>query len=311
MSHALPEPLLQLIIRFTASIPDLTLLISSPQTTSTLTLKQLIRPHLPPTYLTSRLRLIYAGKVLTDNASLSKSLNLPPPPPGPQPHAKLPKVLSSKGKGKEKEISKDADTRQGRPPPPPRRIYIHCSIGDTLTPSILSAEATSAASADEALAAALNKTISRSPDVTTSGFSEESTTRPAPLGFDRLLQTGFTAAEVAALRSQYLSILSNTHTPETMPQGAALRALEDRWLDSDNASPPHAGALGAADGDGDWGDGGGLDDTFWGNLIGFFWPLGAVVWGCREEGVWTRRRQYAVLSGVGLNLIIGFIAWLN
>lgn len=45
----------------------------------------------------------------------------------------------------------------------------------------------------------------------------------------------------------------------------------------------------------------------WGNVIGFFWPLGALVWGGREEvGVWTERRRVAVLMGVIVNLVFGF-----
>ena len=50
------------------------------------------------------------------------------------------------------------------------------------------------------------------------------------------------------------------------------------------------------------GGAGGLDDILWGNVMGFFWPVGAVVWGFREEGVWSKRRQIAVLTGVLVNL---------
>lgn len=63
-----------------------------------------------------------------------------------------------------------------------------------------------------------------------------------------------------------------------------------------------------------WGAGfgiedGGLDDMLWGYLVGFFWPLGGLVWGFREEGVWSRRRQVAVVMGVVLNAAFGFMRW--
>jgi hypothetical protein len=54
---------------------------------------------------------------------------------------------------------------------------------------------------------------------------------------------------------------------------------------------------------------GGLDDMLWGYLTGFFWPLGGLVWGFREEGVWARRRQVAVVMGVVLNAAFGFMRW--
>lgn len=50
-----------------------------------------------------------------------------------------------------------------------------------------------------------------------------------------------------------------------------------------------------------------LDDTLLGVLTGFFWPVGAVVWGLREEGVWSRRRGWSVLAGVVVNLGFGVV----
>lgn len=90
-----------------------------------------------------------------------------------------------------------------------------------------------------------------------------------------------------------------------MPHGSALLALEDRWLDS--SATDNAGASdGAAGGFDDDEGGSALDDMLWGNVMGFFWPIGAIVWGFREEGVWTRRRAIAVFTGVMVNLVFGF-----
>jgi len=127
------------------------------------------------------------------------------------------------------------------------------------------------------------------------------TTTPQPLGFDRLLSAGLTPPEIAALRSQFLAIQAHTHTPDTMPSAAEMRLLEDRWLDNSSSNPANAAANtgGAFE---DEGAEGGLDDILWGNVMGFFWPVGAVVWGFREEGVWSKRRQIAVLTGVLVNV---------
>ena len=120
-----------------------------------------------------------------------------------------------------------------------------------------------------------------------------------------------------------------------MPDAAQMRVLEERWLDNDSApssSSAVAGGAGAEGtgtggggvfgaftaggnqtvGDGGAGgfggggdeDAGALDDLLWGNVVGFFWPVGAVVWLMREEGVWSNRRQIAVLTGFLVNLAV-------
>lgn len=82
-----------------------------------------------------------------------------------------------------------------------------------------------------------------------------------------------------------------------------MRLLEDRWLDNGSGNAAD-GAANPGGGFEDEGAEGGLDDILWGNVMGFFWPVGAVVWGFREEGVWSKRRQIAVLTGVLVN--VGF-----
>lgn len=289
-----------LVIRFTIAIPDVVLTILSPSSITTLSLKQQIRKHLPTEAAASRLRLISAGRVLIDVTALSKSIIIPPPPPRASTHdAKN----DPKGKGK-------APLRTSPPPQPNPRVYVHCSIGDALTTEELAAEASAAEAADAALVA---KTLPLDTQFgqknATASTSTPST--QAPRGFDRLLTAGFSAAEVATLRTQFLAIQAHTHTPDTMPTGDELRALEDRWLDSD-AGGNAAGGAGALDAGGGFGaEDGGLEDMLWGNLMGFFWPVAAVCWLMREEGVWTRRRQIAVLSGMLVNLTFGFLRLTN
>lgn len=320
----LPEQLVYLIIRFASSIPDLPLAVHSPRTTTTLYLKQLIRPHLPFSNAASRLRLIYAGKVLPDTAPLSTSLRLPPPPPPPP----RDKAFSendpvSKGKGKQpvRDVSPVPDIADI--PTDAKRYYIHCSLGDALSASELSSEATLAQTTETSLKSqyqsqpAGGRRASRASIASDHGHgprrrSSTANTPAVPQGFDRLLSSGFTPQEVATLRSQFQTNLSYTHTPDTMPSAAEMRALEDRWLDSTDTDP--SAALTGDGGETGWGAGfaveeGGLDDMLWGYLTGFFWPLGAFHWGFREEGVWARRRQVAVVMGVVLNAAFGFMRW--
>ncbi|KAF2173093.1 hypothetical protein M409DRAFT_62701 [Zasmidium cellare ATCC 36951] len=282
---------LDVVVRFSTSNPDLILNIDKPSTTSNLTLKQRIRSQLESPASAARLRLIHSGKVLADNAALEKSVNVTRPPPT--------NDESKSAKAKGKQPVRDAVQ-------PAARVYIHCSIGDALSSAELAAETKAALEADAALESKTAQPISTT--ALSSGQQDASTT-PAPRGFDRLLSAGFTAQEVASLRAQFLAIQAHTHTPDTMPTGPDLLALEERWLD--NTSNTAAGG-----GEGDTGgfgaeDAGGLEDMLWGNLLGFFWPIGAMCWLMREEGVWTRRRQIAVLSGFLVNLTFGFLRVMN
>jgi len=290
-----------LVIRFTTLIPDFVLTIASPTTTSTLSLKRQIRQQLPTDTASSRLRLISAGRVLGDTVALAKSLTIPAPPPRTR-QDKSNNDVNGKGKGK-------APATASSPPRTNARVYVHCSVGDALGTEELSAEATAAEAADNALIARTqpsSDTESAKKDVTT-----PSTGPPPPRGFDRLLNSGFSQAEVATLRTQFLAIQAHTHTPDTMPTGDELRALEDRWLDSDAGVNVGTGA-GSGNGDGGFGaEDGGLEDMLWGNIMGFFWPIAAVCWLVREEGVWSRRRQIAVLSGMLVNLTFGFLRLTN
>ncbi|KAF2096716.1 hypothetical protein NA57DRAFT_41979 [Rhizodiscina lignyota] len=288
-----PDEVLELIVRFTASIGDVTLTIDAPRRTTGLSLKQLIRKQLPVAYTSRRLRLIYAGKVLPDTESLSASLNLS--------FHKSNRDLNQNG-------AKGKQPVRGSTSPPPIKLYIHCSIGDALSEKELADESTAAKAAEQGLLTpAQSASIPIDNARSTDDGERDTSTSSAPRGFDRLLTTGFTATEVAALRTQFLAILSHTHTPDDMPTGTALLALEDRWLDNDTNNGGGSNGIGEADGEA-WGvdDGRTLDDFLWGNVFGFFWPLGAIVWGFREEGVWTRRRQIAVFTGILINLVFGF-----
>ncbi|KAL4891948.1 DUF2407 C-terminal domain-containing protein [Aspergillus ambiguus] len=307
-----PEPLL-LTVRFSASIPDLPLDVLSPDTTTAAGVKQLIRTRLPPDLSSHRLRLIYAGRGLEDPVALSVSLKLPPSPT----RSPIPSDNDAADPAKGKDKGKAPVREQPR-------LYIHCSIGDiVLSSADLQAEAAVASTIQQQHQQEEDE--SHTAKQTTSPGShhqDSSTTTPAPRGFDRLLSAGFTPAEVSALRSQFLAIQSVSRTPDTMPTGAELRELEDRWMDEGSSAMAAgaAGGAGAGDGgpsfaddDGGFGSGsrGAIDDMLWGAVMGFFWPVGCAMWLRREEGVWSWRKGLAVFVGVVVNVAFGAMRIMN
>ncbi|KAJ5349627.1 hypothetical protein N7541_007354 [Penicillium brevicompactum] len=273
---------LLIAVRFSASIPDLQLDVPEPENTTGAGLKQLIRADLPKDLSSHRLRLIYAGRGLEDTTALTVSLKLPTPP------RSSPASEPDNVKGKQA-------VRDARP-----RIYIHCSIGDiALSEKDLANEASVSSTLQRRQSSKPTDADERSPLVPPA----QPQTTPAPRGFDRLLSAGFTAAEVTALRSQFLAMQSVSHTRDTMPSGEQLRDLEDRWMDEGST------AVQVADGGNDEGVGNGshgeIDDLVWGAVMGFFWPIGCAMWLRREEGVWSWRKALAVSGGVALNAAFG------
>ncbi|CAK7219367.1 hypothetical protein SCUCBS95973_003798 [Sporothrix curviconia] len=155
------------------------------------------------------------------------------------------------------------------------------------------------------------------------GVSSDTTT-PTPRGFERLLQAGFTSAEVNQLRLQFNTIQSTRFTPDTMPSPDSLRTMEDNWLDNNQGGGPGGGGGGAAGFGGAGGAGGPAGDD--GNplpedtglpgmldimvramVIGFVFPLGSMSWLMREEGLWTPRWRMFVSMGVVVSLMIGSV----
>lgn len=286
-------PALRLTIRFAPPTPDLSLTISSPSTTTPHNLHTLIRPHLPLHQAACPIRLISAGALLPPNLPLTSSLRLPqqrkralPPPP-----PRCPAAAAAAAAKEEKEKDDQVEP-----------IYIHAAISSS---SKLSAAAL----------AAEYQTLPPHGSSSRVGFSHPpkipSQTSPSsnpPLGFDALLSTGISPAEITSLRSQFRSMQAHIHTPDTMPSHSELLILEERWLDQNSASggevvgDVEGGASGWAGGGG--GDGGALEDVLWGSVMGFFWAVGAVAWLVREEGVWSRRRSAAVIVGVTINLAV-------
>ncbi|GJD04459.1 membrane protein [Colletotrichum higginsianum] len=212
--------------------------------TTVAALKHLIRGRLAQPDSQRRLRFIHQGKILPDASALSSVLRpLPPPPPA----ASQPTTPSTpgaafddpKGKGKAK-VNETA---------PPQRVYVNCSIGDSLTDDELAAEAEAALRAPSERGPSTNSSFIDGPPHGQHGSSYNlhhhgQQQRPTPRGFNRLLNAGFTAAEVNQLRLQFREIRSTQYTPDTMPSPDTMRSLEDSWIDS-NAGSALPGAAGA------------------------------------------------------------------
>ncbi|KAF9871223.1 hypothetical protein CkaCkLH20_11392 [Colletotrichum karsti] len=310
-------PPLLLRIRFTTSLPDLDLDIPSPSQTTVAALKHLIRSRLSQPDSQRRLRFIHQGKILPDASALSSVLRPLPPPPSSTSTPTTPSFPAGTGAGTEADDPKGKGKAKAHDAAPPR-VYVNCSIGDSLTDAELAAEAEAALRAPSA-----QTTSSSSPNHPPNGDGQHGAAqngqqRPTPRGFDRLLNAGFSAAEVNQLRLQFREIRAAQYTPDTMPSPDTMRSLEDAWIDT-NAGGALPGAAGAGGGEGGQGGGGGggddvfgamggaLDMLFEGLAMGFFWPLGCVGWVSREEEMLSGRLRDYIQLGVILSVIIGVI----
>ncbi|KXJ86736.1 DUF2407 C-terminal domain-domain-containing protein [Microdochium bolleyi] len=352
-NQPLGEQPLHLTIRFAASLPDLELDILHPSSTTVVSLKYTIRSRLDAPDSERRLRFIHAGKILPDAAVLSTVLKAPLPPP---PRADsntgggfgdfASRLSGGRDKSRTRGDSNDHDDTldsaaggkgksvPGRPLA--QRIYVNCSIGASLTTAELEAEAEAAAAPPPPASLASSQQHSaipsRSPTpLEQAGGTPFPSTTTAPRGFDRLLNAGFTSAEVNQLRLQFRSLNSSRFTPDTMPSPDSFRRMEDAWIDDNHAGSDGNGAGadggggGSAGAGGGWGDDAGgasaggstdTDDTGLAGLTdvmirgiatGFLWPLGSAAWLAREEGLASQRWRFMVGIGIAFSFLLGII----
>ncbi|ORY56992.1 DUF2407 C-terminal domain-containing protein, partial [Pseudomassariella vexata] len=314
-------PPLALTIRFSASVPDLDLDIPYPSTTTVISLKHLIRSRLTEPNSQRRLRFIQAGKILPDGAVLSSVLRAPSAPP-PSDADYTSSRGGSGGNGSAKGKGKAVLGRL-----PALRIYVNCSIGDSLTSVELEEEARAAAEVPPTTTTAHNPSPTTTSSLATSrpagaaslsplhtpGTPIRSTTT-APRGFDRLLSAGFSTAEVNQLRLQFRSIHSSRFTPDTLPSPDSFRRMEDAWIDDNGGSMPTMGSGGSGtattaggfDSE-DVGIASHIDALIWGVMTGFMWPLGSFGWLMREPGLHSDRWRFMVGVGFVFTLLIGIV----
>ena len=269
------HPPLHLTIRFSTSLPDLSLDISNPAATTVLSLKHLLRTRLSTP---NRLRLIYQGRILPDASALSAVLKAPAPPPLSD--------VDDGGKGKGvagKEVV---------------RVYVNCSIGDELSAEELEKEKVEAEAPPSA-----------SDDA--EGAAPKASTRPRPKGFDRLLTSGFTQSEIATLRTQFSTVHAAHYPPDAPPSPDTLRSMEDAWIDSNAGENPNAAAGPTAEDT--TGLAYNVDVLVRAMMVGFFFPLGSLTWLLRAEGLWSDGSKWKlfVLTGCLFSVLTGLIMSLS
>ncbi|ATY61260.1 conserved membrane [Cordyceps militaris] len=259
-----PPPLL-IIVRFSNGLPDLTTDVPLPHTTTVLAFQHGLRARIASR---GRLRLIYQGRILPSAASLASVLKpLPAAPPPPPP--------DTKGKAVDK--------------PPAVRVYLNCSIGDELTTAELDAEEADAAKPPEG-----------GGEVAAPGTAGK---KPRPRGFDRLLQAGFTASDIATLRTQFASIHTERFASDAVPSPDTMRGMEEAWIDGNAGELPSSTPAGPLDDD-ITNLSSVLDVLIRAMMIGFFFPLGTMTWLLRQD-VWGEKWRIFVGSGVVLSLTVG------
>lgn len=185
----------------------------------------------------------------------------------------------------------------------PIKIYIHCLIGDELTSKQLREE----------------KELDARP--------QEVSTAPQVVGFDRLLQQGFSHEDVEDLRTQFREIylpdaLRNlnggdvTDVEEEETRQQVIRQLEERWIEStiNGGGNNDSGGTGAASGDDDQGviaptiralaeleELNHNEDLVLGLLIGGFLGVVALVFLFLDSSFVNKDRRWAIYAGVMAN----------
>lgn len=222
-----------------------------------------------------RLRLIYNGSILNEHTDFMKTIFEP----------------------KLKQSSNDTQTVE--------KIYIHCVIGDELSPEQMTME---------------NQLDNR---------AQEVSTNPEVTGFDRLLQQGFTQEDITDLRRQFYLIyspdLSNNSSnrndqindlEEEERNQRMLRQLEERWINStvrnnpDEVTATEQNNLQAplqAQDDIDLQEGPGSEDLLISLLIGVFLGALSLLLLVADDTVFNKRQKMTIFMGVVLNFIFSLV----
>ncbi|OUM55147.1 hypothetical protein BVG19_g4633 [[Candida] boidinii] len=271
-----------LVIRFATNIPDVELPVNlnNLRDVSTGWVRQQIRAKVPKESENRRLKLIHNGRVLLNHSDLEKEIRK---------LQKLRQLADDEG-----EDDGDANTDNDEP----IRLYIHCLIGEELTPEELKEE--------ELMD---NKQPERS-------------TAPAVRGFDRLLSQGFSQQDVLDLRRQFQEI----HGPALQNNSEdAIRDLEDRWIDStvNNEIDEFTGLGGNSNNQGintnnqngitNGGGGGGYTrdanlDLLIGVALGFFLGIFSLfLLKIEIGGIFNKKTKIYIITGVFVNLTFGVL----
>ncbi|KAK4228940.1 DUF2407 C-terminal domain-containing protein [Podospora fimiseda] len=274
-----PQQPYRIIVKFYPQGSDIEIDIPSPQTTTAVALKHLIRTRLASdaqSPFTPKLRLIHGGRDIPDTSLLSTVLKPPPP-------------------------SNSLDDPKGKTPlgHSHSRILLHCSIGAPLSSSELDEEKR------------LANTIPSQPSTKTTPPTRQqqhNARHNEPRGFDRLAP-GMSREDIINLRRMFLNHHASRYTPDNMPSPDRMLDLEDAWLDDPSNpafSPSDNNQTGGTENDVE-ADGwaGNIDNLVIGTSIGFIFPLAAFAWLLRENSIWSKRMQVFVTLGAILSVVIG------
>lgn len=188
------------------------------------------------------------------------------------------------------------------PPSKQEKLYIHCAVGDELTTEQLIQE------------------------TQWDNAPQQVSTAPAVIGFDRLLQQGFSREDIADLRRQFArvhlddSARSNPDTnggiadvEEEEARQSMLRQMEERWIEStvmaSEAHPrEHGPALaldpaiaGTSPPNSDTLERDGNEDLLLGLVVGVFLGAVAVVFIALDSSVFSKPQKMAMIAGVFIN----------
>lgn len=226
-----------------------------------------------------RLRLIYNGRVLNDKTNFRTEVFQP----------------------KLRQMAETGDAEDTL------TLYVHCLIGDELTPAQLAQE----------------KEMDNK-------VQEGGTDAPV-IGFDRLLLQGVSALDVSDLRRQFQQIYFPGGT-ETSTEGVTdveesetrqenVRQLEEQWLESTNGGSfrvnPEPSRPGLPEGAGSQANveraGLELEGTshnaslLLGLLIGTFLGVVALVFLMMDDSMFNETHKMAMILGISINLFIAFL----
>lgn len=254
-------------------------------------LRNTIRDQVPAV-ANRRLRLIVDGRVLNEATDFRNDVFLP-------------RIRRENGRGASNIPSNipsnsPSNSPSNAPTSPPTNdaipIFVHCVVGDILTREQLAQE----------------NDLDR---------PQERSTAPEVIGFDRLLQQGFSADDIADLRRQFLMIYDeDTHQSgpisdleEEEQRSRRARMLEERWIEStvpqvgQGVERPPASTDQAADAREDdvpapdLDDRGGHEDVVLGLLLGMFLGALSVVLLVVDDSVLNSRQKMAVAGGLFFN----------
>lgn len=187
------------------------------------------------------------------------------------------------------------------------QIYIHCVIGDELTREQLAQE----------------NQLDNKP--------QEVSTNPEVIGFDRLLQQGFSQDDVTDLRRQFLLIYGSDNTSsggdiadveEDEHRQNRLRQLEERWIEStsNNEAAGTANEQTPLTQDGDQAQAATIpsqpmdldesrvnEDLLLGFCVGVFLGIISVVFLLADDSVFNKRQKMSIIAGLFINFSLAIV----